>query len=109
MTVEGRDALLRDLYRSLDERWRPEDVARAIIELRGHALSAGERELLSKKVKGSHRGSFAWWQTSMSRDFMRPVGAERQLAVARGLFDAEAELDPDSPSALEQFIARASV
>ena len=105
--TRSRDDVLRELHRSLDERRRPEEIAKLILELRGDDLSRAERRLLTTKVGSAHRRRFAWWRTSMSEDFARPVGAQAQLAVATQLFEAEA-VDPNDPDAIAEFVARAS-
>ena len=108
--AEGpRAGALRELFRSLDERRRPEDVADLIVELRGDRLSRAERRLLTSKLRKAHRGIASWFVTSMSTDFARPVGAEKQLAVASELFDADAsDIDDARPDAIADFVARAS-
>jgi hypothetical protein len=56
--ARSHDEVLRDLHRSLNERWRPEDVAAAILELlRDDALSAGGRTLLGNKLRIGRRGA----------------------------------------------------
>lgn len=103
-----REATLRELYRSLDERRRPEDVADLIVRLRGDRLSRRERWLLTAKLRKAHGRELSWFETSMSRDFARPVGAQNQLAVASELFAADADVDASDPGAVADFVARAS-
>lgn len=88
---------LNELFRSLDERRRPEDVAELVLgeldDLVPHDLRA-----LQKVAGGAQRRG--WWgfgYSSMSNDFRRPVGMDRQLDVAESLFhvgDRPMGLDP---------------
>src|SRR5688572_28277687 len=83
------DFTFRDLYRSLDQRKRPEDVARIILAVAGHALTPEAKRELGHAAK--HAG--AW--SSMSQDFLRSYASvEQQLGVAQVLFAVAAPADP---------------
>ena len=71
------ESALHELHRSLDERWRPEDVAQQVRSLLD--LSRAERRTLNRALDAA-RQNF-WF--SMSTDFHRPVGMGRQLSVAQ--------------------------
>lgn len=85
--------MMRSLYDSLRQRKRPEDVAERVLEqLRGR-LSPQETAVLRKAAKGSlkHR---LFGYTSMSQEFARPVGLQRQAAKATELFESVQPLPP---------------
>lgn len=73
--------LTEELYRSLDERHRPEDVAEKVAALLGADLDPATRKALAHVI-GARRHRWS----GMSTDFARPVGMGRQLAVAEALF-----------------------
>jgi hypothetical protein len=73
MEQQKRDTILRELHRSLDERWRPEDVAQKIVILL--ELNRLEQETVEKAAQVG-RENF-WFATN--KDFQRPsdIGARR--------------------------------
>jgi hypothetical protein len=97
-------AALVELHRSLDRRYRPEDVADLVLRVLDGRLSRRERAVLEAAAKHSMRrqGGFS----SMSDDYARPVGGARQIAAANRLFEQDVEADPDDPAALLAFAAR---
>jgi hypothetical protein len=98
---------LRDLYLTLSQRRRPEDVAQMILELEGLGLAAGERALLERAGRGSLKRQLVAY-TSMLEDFARPQGLVRQVAVARQLFRTAVDLtaaDCAHPATVEGFLA----
>jgi hypothetical protein len=80
MTQYETETILRELYHSLDERWRPEDVAQKIVLVL--PLVGSDREILEKAAQV---GRDNLW-SSMSKDFERPGNMSRQLKVAEELF-----------------------
>lgn len=99
MNLQSKDNPgLRDLYRSLDERWRPEDIAQIVLDLLD--LQGKDRQILEKAV---HAGRKNFWFT-MSRDFARPPDMSRQLAVAQELFGKPASFSPDDLEQIEQWL-----
>jgi len=99
----GRDDELVELYRSLDGRMRPEDVADLILVAAGDQFTAADRAVLERAAAHAYslrrRGSY----TSMSEDFTRPVDASRQIAVFARLFGRDVDALADAvgkPSAL---------
>lgn len=98
---------LRELYESLDRRRRPEDVAELILgEL--DDLSRHDLRILQKVAGGSLRRG--WWghgYSSMSDDFRRPVGLDRQLDVAEVLFHVGDRPAGDDPAGVRGYLARA--
>ncbi|NPA08567.1 MAG: hypothetical protein GXO46_06235, partial [Chlorobi bacterium] len=59
---------IKDLYKTLDERRRPEDVAEMIVELMKDQLSTHENQILEKAAKGSlNRNLYGY--TSMLESF----------------------------------------
>jgi hypothetical protein len=83
--VDTQDRL-RELFESLDRRRRPEDIAELILgEL--DDLAPKELRTLQRVAGGSlKRGWWGYGYSSMSDDFRRPVGMDRQLDVAEALF-----------------------
>ncbi|MFF8670137.1 hypothetical protein [Streptomyces sp. NPDC015242] len=103
---------LRALHASLTQRRRPEDVALLIQELhtaRGTELDAATEAALAKAAEHSLRNLWHGY-TSMLEEFVRPVGAQRQLARAATLFTSVPELPGDAgddPARIEAVIRRA--
>lgn len=97
---------LRELHESLDRRYRPEDVARIVLDiLQGHLSKKEERTL---RRAANHANRYAWFGgSSMTNDFARPVGMKRQLEVAGELFDTDAippERDDDAEAIKDYLI-----
>jgi hypothetical protein len=104
------DDQMQWLYRSLNQRKRPEDVADNILELLQNQLNQAEQSSLRKAAKGSLRQHFFGY-TSMLQDFAKPVGLQRQVKKAMELFTTAYPLDTqacDHPDAVEQFIRHIS-
>lgn len=98
---------IHELYESLDRRRRPEDIAELILgEL--DDLSGKELRLVQKVASRSiRRGWMGAGASSMSEDFRRPTGMDRQLDVAEELFrvgDRPSGLDT---SAIDDYLVRA--
>ncbi|SDO04561.1 hypothetical protein [Lentzea jiangxiensis] len=87
------------LYRSLDARPRPEDVAVLVLEV-NRSLTRRERAVI-----GNVAGHASRWQgfSGMSDDYARPVGAARQVAATRRLFDVDAAVDTEDPVSVLEF------
>jgi hypothetical protein len=98
MMQPERNAILRELHRSLDERWRPEDVAEKVVTLLD--LSPAERIVLEQAVRAGREN---FWFT-MSKDFQRPCDMTRQLKVAEGLFGREVTFSPDDADRIASWI-----
>lgn len=98
MRQEDQSVILHDLFRSLDERWRPEDVAQKVLAVL--ELNPSERETVHKAAKA---GQDNFWFT-MNRDFHRPVDMSRQLKVAQELFGKKVEFAPDDVPQIEAWI-----
>lgn len=83
--MDSRDRL-REMFESLDRRRRPEDVAELILgEL--DDLAPKDLHAVQQVAGGSlKRGWCGFGFSSMSNDFRRPVGMDRQLDVAEALF-----------------------
>jgi hypothetical protein len=98
MTGAG-EFTVRDLYRSLDQRKRPEDVALMV-------LAAGQP---SEDVRGALRAvsRHARRYSYMSQDFHRSFASlGQQVKVASLLFAATAPGDPDDEEAVRQYLVR---
>lgn len=63
------------LYSSLSERKRPEDIAETIHSLLDN-LSYSEQRILEKAARGSLKNKILGY-TSMLQDFAQPIGAEK--------------------------------
>ncbi len=100
---------MKQLYDSLKQRKRPEDVAEMVLEELQGRLSPQEADVLRKAAKGSLRHRLFQY-TSMLQTFVQPVGLERQVATARELFESVRSLPTEQasdPEAVEQFIRAA--
>lgn len=86
-------------FSTLDRRIRPEEVARAIQDTL--PLSPSERSVLAKASSGAGTWS------SMTSDFARTSTMASQLAVAKSLFAATADVDPADMSDVEGYLRRA--
>lgn len=98
MNQQERELILRELHRSLDERWRPEEVAQKIVPLLD--LDRSERQTVEKAAQA---GQNNFW-SSMSRDFHRPHDMSRQLTVAEGLFGRKINFVPDDVAQIEAWL-----
>src|SRR5688500_14925104 len=96
--TELTDFTLRDLFLTLDERKRPEDVARIIVAL-GHAVGDVKRPLQSVA-----RCSDAY--SYMSQDFQRSrASLAAQMKVASNLFAVAAPADEADVEAVHRYLA----
>ncbi|MFI6788854.1 hypothetical protein ACIBG4_16140 [Nonomuraea sp. NPDC050383] len=95
--------ILGELHDSLDRRYRPEDVADLVLQALEGRLSRRERVVLGRAAKHSSRRTE--WFSSMSADYVRPVGGARQVAAATRMFERSVEVDPDDPGSLLEFAA----
>lgn len=84
-----------DLFRAIQTRPRPEDVAQLVLEILDKDLSAGQKRTLEQAARYSFkRHTYAY--SSMANDFARVVGAERQVSRTAQIFKI-----PDPPNATE--------
>lgn len=84
-----------DLYRSIQTRPRPEDVAQLVLEILDKDLTAGQKRTLDQAARYSFkRHTYAY--SSMANDFARVSGAERQVSRTAQIFNI-----PDPPSTNE--------
>ncbi len=98
--------IMQSLFKSLNERKRPEDVAEMVAQILQDGLSRTEIQILDKAAKHSLRRG-VWKYTSMLQEFSRPIGAQRQIARAQDLFETAYPLTPEAssdPDAVEKFI-----
>ena len=95
------ESQLRELFRSLDQRWRPEDVAQKIEPLLD--LNTAEKKKIRKASKAG-RKSLYW---SMSSDFHRPVDMTNQLAIGQTLFGKQVSFRPDDVEEIQRWIGEA--
>ena len=90
---QSSDEALRELFETLNQRHRPEDVAQMILDLPGTELTDSERKVLNRAAENSFkrmRQAHPEWYSgsSMSQDFKRADDMSRQAKVARALFHA---------------------
>ncbi len=100
---------IEQLYQTLSERRRPEDVAEMVIELTKDSLTTKERLLLEKAAKGSlARNVFGY--TSMLQEFAESKGAGKQISKAIEIFklDNKYKSDYNNQKDIEEFINFAS-
>jgi hypothetical protein len=96
---------LEQLYKTLKQRKRPEDVAEMILPVLGNDLSFFERRKLEKAASGSLKNLILGY-TSMLQEFSKPIGAEKQIKKAIEIFNIEnaTEFSYDDPFEVENFI-----
>ncbi|MFB6454555.1 hypothetical protein ACE38W_04725 [Chitinophaga sp. Hz27] len=99
---------LLELYQTLEQRKRPEDVAQMIFELMSADLSKSERTLLDKAASRSLK-RLQHQYTSMSEYFSFAVGAMKQIRKAEEIFVLKSSPgDYDNPIHIEKFIQQVS-
>ncbi|MCT2562826.1 hypothetical protein [Chryseobacterium herbae] len=76
---------IEQLYTTLDQRRRPEDVAEMIVDLLKDGLTKSEHSVLEKAAQGSLKRS-VYGYTSMLETFGTAVGAEKQITKAIEIF-----------------------
>jgi hypothetical protein len=114
MSQKSQDAVLRELHASLGQRRRPEDVAQAVLRLfdgRRPQLDRRTRRALDRAANGSLARLWHGY-TSMLEDYARPVGAQRQLTTAAGMFTTLPSLPDaagDDPEQVEAVIRTAGL
>jgi hypothetical protein len=73
------------LFQAIQTRPRPEDVAEIILEIRGEAMDAHERDLLDRAARHSLKRAWHGY-SSMRDDFARVAGADKLVATSSRLF-----------------------
>lgn len=99
--------MLGNLYKTLKQRKRPEDVAEMILRVLGKSLSFFEKLKLEKAAKGSLKNLVLGY-TSMLQEFAKPIDAEKQIAKAIEIFKLENEENfvCDDPLEVERFLQK---
>ncbi|MDC8003670.1 hypothetical protein POV27_06375 [Aureisphaera galaxeae] len=97
------------LYKSLQERKRPEDVAEMILEVLSGQLSNSERRILERAAKGSLK-RYVFGYTSMLQEFSRAVGANKQINKAIEIFELESveNINGNHAPDIENFLRKVS-
>lgn len=100
---------IEQLYRTLDERRRPEDIAEIIVELMKNKLTNDESEILEKAAQGSLNRSF-YHYTSMLEFFGVAIGAGKQINKAIEIFriGAQENVSYNQTEEIEKFITEIS-
>lgn len=101
-------AITIELYRSLKQRKRPEDVAQMVIDLLDKNLSPKELSILEKASKNSlSKNLFGY--TSMMQEFAKAKGAEKQVKKAIEIFQLQpSTVDYSNVDNIEGFIKATS-
>ncbi len=96
---------IEQLYGTLNERRRPEDVAEMVIDLAKDSLSPGEIACLEKAAKGALSRNVHGY-TSMLQTFAGATGAGKQIGKAIEIFKLNIAGKPDYDKAeeIEKFI-----
>jgi hypothetical protein len=96
---------IENLYRTLSDRKRPEDVAEMVIDLVKDSLTTKERIILEKAAKGSLARNVSGY-TSMLQTFADAKGAGKQIRKAIEIFklDIDTKEDYNEANEIEQFI-----
>ena len=96
MREDELETTLHELYRSLDERWRPEDVAQKVADVLD--LNSDEMSVLKPALRSG--GQF-----TMSRDFQRPKDMTCSLSIAETLFGRKIVFAPDDVARIEKWVS----
>lgn len=92
------------LFKTLNQRKRPEDVAQMIVDILGDKLNSEQNRIIEKAAQNSLKNNF-WGYTHMAQEFVQPVGAKRQMNKASQLFNIDIEsLDPNNPDHILRLI-----
>lgn len=96
---------LQPLYKTLQQRRRPEDVADMLMPLLEERLTPAQAATLRKAATHSLRQN-VWQYTAMMQAFRTPVGATRQLQKTAELFKLvpSPALRYDIPAEVEEFL-----
>ncbi|MDQ1160957.1 hypothetical protein QE422_001325 [Chryseobacterium sp. SORGH_AS 447] len=96
---------IQNLYETLNERKRPEDVAEIIAGIIQDKLTTAENEVLEKAAQGALNRSFFGY-TSMLESFGEVIGADRQINKALKIFRVQNLSDSDysKTEGIEQFL-----
>src|SRR5690349_4742701 len=96
---------IEKLYKTLNERKRPEDVAEMVFELTKNSLTNKERLILEQATKGSLNNKLSGY-TSMLQTFAEAKGAGKQVSKAIEIFKLEPsnEVDYNDQNNIEAFI-----
>lgn len=109
---EHIESLLQELHATLGLRKRPEDVAelvRALLRAANEDIDAATEAALDKATRTSLRHLWHGY-TSMREEFVGPIGATRQLAVAADLFGVVTPVPAevgDDPAQVEAIVRAA--
>lgn len=94
------------LFRSLNARKRPEDVAELVSEVLCGELSQSESATLAKATLTSQK-QMTYWYSSMLQEFQKPVGMRKQVRKSEELFDVSSRLSSakcTEPSVLDPYL-----
>lgn len=99
---------MEQLYQTIKNRNRPEDIAQMILDLQDN-FTAKETTLLNKAAKGSLKRNF-WGYSSMMETFAEPTDAKKQINKSIELFKLETQeqFDTKSFDATQKFIKKVS-
>lgn len=100
---------IEQLYQTLDQRRRPEDVAEMIVELTRGQLAIHELATLSKAANRSLKNS-VYGYTSMLETFGKAIGADKQIKKAIEIFkiDEKENSGDYSVDGIETFLKETS-
>lgn len=76
---------LRELYKTLSQRKRPEDVAELVLQILKGDLTKKEKSTLNMAAKRSLKKAL-YGYTSMAQEFASAIGAEKQMKKTIELF-----------------------
>lgn len=100
---------MEQLFKTIKERRRPEDIAQMILDIRGDRLSSKEIKKLDKAASGSIKKS-VWGYSSMATTFAEPIGAKKQMDKTIELFKLETngQYNPENAESVSRFIESVS-
>jgi len=100
---------MEQLYLTLKERRRPEDIAQMILDIQREKLSTKEKKVLDKAASHSIKKNI-WGYSSMAMYFTEPIGAKKQMDKAIELFNLETQkkFNPENAESIRLFIETVS-
>ena len=107
VTLHHEINAMEQLFKTLNQRKRPEDVAQMILDFLGEELTLKESKSIEKAAKNSLKRNY-WGYSSMAQTFATAHNAKKQIAKTTELFNVQYGKNPEDTEALSRFIEEVS-